>query len=354
MKKNLEKLLVYKGYTIRQVLEVLDAGAKGIVLFVDQDRKLIGTITDGDIRRAILKGIALDQDIEGVAHRRPIAASTTMTREELKDLFIKEAIRDLPIVDKDNVIIDLLSINDILLPQGKDNIVIIMAGGLGTRLMDLTKEIPKPMLKVGQDPMLQHIINHFKQYGYNKILISVNYKSEIIENYFQDGYAYGVKIEYLKEYKRLGTAGGIKIAKGYLDKPFFVINADIFTNVNIENMMNFHLENKFDFTVGTRKYTMQVPYGVIETEGNRIQNLVEKPTLEHLINAGIYCINPGVVDLIPDNEYFEITDLINLCIKNNRKVGSCEINGYWMDIGKIEDYRKINEDLEQLISSEEG
>ncbi|MFL0269663.1 nucleotidyltransferase family protein [Candidatus Clostridium radicumherbarum] len=352
MKNNINNLLVYKNYTILKVLQSIDLGARGIALLVNENETLIGTITDGDIRRAILKGISLEAPVEDIVHLNPISVKQGMTREEIKDLFIKKAVKDIPIVDNDNKVIDLISINDILLPQGKENPVIIMAGGLGTRLKDLTKEIPKPMLKVGEDPILQHTINNFKQYGYNKILLSVNYKSEIIENYFQDGFAHGVKINYVKETKRLGTAGGIKLAKDYIDSAFFVINGDIFTNLNVENMMKFHLENKFDVTVGTRKNTFQIPYGVVDANNNKIKEIKEKPVIEYLINAGIYCLNSEIIELIPNNEYFEITDLINICIERSMSVGSYEIKDYWMDIGKIEDYTKVNEDIYELICAD--
>jgi dTDP-glucose pyrophosphorylase len=352
MKNNINKLFVYKNYTIRQVLESIDLGARGIVLLVNEDETLIGTITDGDIRRAILKGISLEDSVENVVHHNPVSVKQSMTREEIKDIFIKKAVKDIPIVDNHNKVLDLISINDILLPQGKENPVIIMAGGLGTRLKDLTKEIPKPMLRIGEDPILQHTINNFKQYGYNKILLSVNYKSEIIENYFQDGFAYGVKINYVKETNRLGTAGGIRLAKDYIETPFFVINGDIFTNLNVENMMKFHMENINDITVGTRKHSFQIPYGVINTDNNCINEVKEKPVIDYLINAGVYCLNPKVIELIPDDQYFEITDLINICIERNMRVGSYEIKDYWMDIGKIEDYIKVNEDIYDLICAD--
>lgn len=352
MKNNVDNILVYKEYSIRKTLQVLDDGAKGIVLLVDNERKLLGTITDGDIRRAILNDISLNDSIEKVVHLNPVSVKQSMTREEIKEIFIKKAVKDIPVVDDCNKVIDLVSINDILLPQGKENPVIIMAGGLGTRLKDLTKEIPKPMLKVGEDPILQHTINNFKQYGYNKILLSVNYKSEIIENYFQDGFAYGVKINYVKETKRLGTAGGIKLAKDYINTAFFVINGDIFTNVNVENMMRFHKENKYDITVGTRKHSFQIPYGVIDTSNNYIKEIKEKPVIDYLINAGVYCLNAELIEIIPDNKYFEITDLINICIERNMKIGSYEIKDYWMDIGKIEDYVKVNEDIYDLICAD--
>lgn len=348
MRTNIDNILINPNCTVREVLEKLNIGGKGIVLVVDDEEKLIGTITDGDIRRAILKGASLECSIDDIVHYNPVSVKSSATKDEIKDIFIRKAVKQLPVVDENRVVVDLISINDILLPEGKDNPVIIMAGGLGTRLKDLTQEVPKPMLKVGQDPILQHIINNFKQYGYNKILISVNYKAEIIENYFQDGYAYGVKIEYIKEKKRLGTAGGIRLAKDYLDKPFFVVNGDIFTNLNFDNMMKFHLENNFDITVGTKKYSYQIPYGVIETKGKEIKEIKEKPEINYLINGGIYCLNPELIDYIPEDKYFEITDLIDMCLKKGLKVGNYEIKDYWMDIGKLEDYDKVNSYMKEI------
>ncbi|CAB1241647.1 D-glycero-D-manno-heptose 1-phosphate guanosyltransferase [Clostridiaceae bacterium BL-3] len=352
MNVKIKDVFAKENYSIRKILGILDRGAKGIVFIVDDEDRLMGTITDGDIRRAILSGANLEDNVSNIVHRNSVCVSCNTNRERIKDIFIKKAVKVIPVVDDNSRVVDLISINDILLPEGKENPVIIMAGGLGTRLKDLTKEVPKPMLKVGHDPILQHIISNFKQYGYNKILISVNYKSEIIENYFQDGLAYGVKIDYIKESKRLGTAGGIKLADDYIDKPFFVINGDIFTNLNVDNMMRFHIENKFDITVGTRKHSFQIPYGVIEAENNCIKGLKEKPIVDYLINAGVYCLNPDLVNFIPDNQYFEITDLIGICIKNGGKVGSYEIKDYWMDIGRMEDYNKVNNDVRDLIAAD--
>lgn len=355
MSVDLENILIHSDCTIREVLEKLNIGAKGIVLVVDENRKLIGTVTDGDVRRALLKGFSIDDEINGFIHKNPIYVNIGASKEKIKDTFIRKAVKQLPVLNEEGIVVDLISINDILIPEGKENPVVIMAGGLGTRLKELTKEIPKPMLKVGQDPLLQHIINNFKQYGYNKFFITVNYKANIIQNYFQDGYAYGVKIDYIKEKKRLGTAGGLKLAANYLNKPFFVINGDIFTNLNVENMMNFHLKNKYDFTIGVRKYEYQIPYGIIETIGNQVKRIKEKPKLEYLISGGIYCLNPEVLDFIPNNEYYEITDLINSCIDKGLKVGYYEIKEYWMDIGRIEDYYKVNDDIQEIaITLNEG
>lgn len=345
MKKKVEHLFVYKSYSIKEVLKIIDSGAIGMVIVVDEDKKIIGTITDGDIRRAILQDYSIDEPIEKIVHHNPICGTEDMDKEQLKDLLVKKAVKVLPIIDKFNVVIDYIKIEDILLPEGKENLVVIMAGGLGTRLKDLTKEIPKPMLKVGQDPILHHIINNFKEYGYNKMLISVNYKAEIIENYFQNGFAFGVDLEYIKEKKRLGTAGGLFLVKDYMDKSFFVINGDIFTNLNADNMMQFHNNGNYDITVGTRKHTFHIPYGVIDIDNNLIQGIKEKPELEYLINAGVYCLKPEVLKFIPEDTYYEITDLISACIDKGLKVGSYEIKEYWMDIGMIEDYNKVNDDF---------
>lgn len=353
MRADLASLLVYADYDIRQVLEQLNIGAKGIVLVVDQQKKLVGTITDGDVRRALLQGLTLTDPINKVIHYEPVHVTATTSREEIKEIFIKKAVRQLPVVDEEGILVDLISINEVLVPEGKDNLVVIMAGGLGTRLKTLTHEIPKPMLKVGNDPILQHIIVNFRQYGYNKMIMTVNYKAEIIENYFQDGYAYGVNIKYIKEKKRLGTAGGIRLAQAHLEKPFFVINGDIFTNLNMEKLMNFHLEKKWALTVGTKNYSFQIPYGVLETEGKKVTGVREKPELQCLINGGVYCLNPEVINLIPENSYFEITDLINTCLDKGLPVGSYEIQDYWMDIGRQEDYYQLNNDYLEIAAAKE-
>lgn len=355
MATNLDNILIYADCTIREVLEKLNIGAKGIVLVVDENKKLIGTITDGDIRRALLKGTTIDDKINGIVHKNPVYVIEGTEKEKIKNIFIRRAVKQIPVVNEEGVVVDLIGINDILIPEGKENPVVIMAGGLGTRLKDLTKEIPKPMLMVGKEPILYHIINNFKQYGYNKIIITVNYKAEIIENYFQDGHAYGVRISYVREKERLGTAGGIKLAEEYLTKPFFVMNGDVFTNLNVDNMMKYHLDNEFDMTIAVKRYVYQIPYGIIKTNGNLVYSINEKPEIGYLINGGIYCLNPDLIKVIPKGQYYEITDLINSCIERGLKVGYYEIKDYWMDIGRIEDYYKVNDDIQKIAAtSEEG
>lgn len=348
--KKLDKIVILEDATILETLNVINNSQKGTAIVIDEENKLLGTITDGDIRRAILDNISLDSTIKNIYNKNCIMLYENYDIKETIQYFSK-LIKLIPIVDKDKKLINYLELSDLLTPKLKDNYVIIMAGGLGTRLKELTQNTPKPMLKVGHYPIMEHIINNFKQYGYNKVLISVNYKADVIENYFKEGDSYGVKINYLKEKIRLGTGGGIKLARGYVSDPFFVINGDVFTNLNVKDMMSFHIKNEFDITVGVRRHSFQIPYGVINSELNVIKGIDEKPIMEYLINGGIYCINPEVIDYIPDDEYYEITELINTCIKDRKKVGYYEIKDYWMDIGRIDDYNKVNEDIHNLIGS---
>ncbi|KNY28619.1 nucleotidyltransferase family protein [Pseudobacteroides cellulosolvens] len=224
----------------------------------------------------------------------------------------------------------------------RENYVVLMAGGRGNRLKPLTNEIPKPMLKVGNKPILQIIMELFKSYGFENFIISINYLADIVEGYFGDGGSFGVNIEYFRESKGLGTAGCIRHLKKYLKKPFYVMNGDVITKLNVESMMKYHIDNKFDLTIGVKKYQYTLPYGVVNTDGGKIKSIVEKPVESWQVNGGIYCLMPHIIDLIPEDESFDITCLIEKCINNGANVGAYEINDYWVDIGHIEDYYKAN------------
>lgn len=268
-----------------------------------------------------------------------------------KKYFIDNKIKLIPVVDKYKKVIGYYEIDDFINynTMEKDNPVLIMAGGLGTRLKPLTDEIPKPMLRVGNKPILQTIIEQFKEFGFTNILISVNYKADIIENYFRDGKDFGVSIKYIKETKRLGTAGAIKLAEKYLDGSFFVINGDILTNVNFHNLLQYHENSGAAMTIGSRTYETQVPYGVLSVDEACVTSLHEKPVYSYVVSGGIYVLNSEVIKNIPNNEYFDITELINKLMNGNEKVVSFPISDYWMDIGKIEDYYKANDDIQNLF-----
>ncbi|WP_017211315.1 nucleotidyltransferase family protein [Clostridium beijerinckii] len=350
-KKNLSNIVIQENTKIIDAMGLIDKNAKGILIVVDSFNKILGTITDGDIRRAILGEKSIKTPIKELYNKECIYVYENKNINSIKRCFIENKIKFIPVVDNNKEVIDYYEIDDFINynTMEKDNPVLIMAGGLGTRLKPLTDEIPKPMLKVGSKPILQSIIEQFKEYGFTNILISVNYKANIIENYFRDGRDFGVSIKYIKETKRLGTAGAIKLAEEYLNKPFFVINGDILTSVSFHNMLQYHQNNKALMTVGSRVYETQVPYGVLGVEETCITSLHEKPVYSYNVSGGIYVLNPEVIKNIPRNEYFDITELINKIINENGRISSFPISDYWIDIGKVEDYYKANDDIHNLF-----
>jgi len=351
MPKTLQNLLIHCEKSILQAMEMININCKGILLVVNENNKLLGTITDGDVRRAILSGCQLSKSVIEIFNKNCLYAKKDISVSEVKLMFIENRIKLLPIVDKDKIVIDYFEIDDLIdyNKLEKENPVLIMAGGVGSRLRPLTDNLPKPMLKVGNKPILQTIIEQFRNYGFKNILISVNYKADIIENYFRDGRDFGVSIKYIKETKRLGTAGAISLAKEYLKKPFFVINGDILTTVNYYNLLQYHCENNYKMTIGSRIYETQIPYGVLNMEEACVTELEEKPIINYLISGGVYVLNPEVIDTIPKDKYFDITQLINMLIYNKNKIGSFPITEYWMDIGKADDYYKANSDIDKYF-----
>lgn len=345
----LTEILVRPTSTIKETIEAIDSGKKQIALVVDEDRKLLGTVTDGDIRRGILNNIDLEVEVKEIMNKDYVALSSNASTREIKQTFKdNNMIHQIPLLDTQGKITDLVVVDDIFDTSTKENYVVLMAGGLGTRLRPLTEDTPKPMLQVGNKPILETIINQFKEYGYHNILISINYKSEIIENYFGDGSKLGVNIDYIREDKRLGTAGALKLAEDKLnDKPFFLMNGDILTEVNFKSFMSFHKNNEFDLTMATRKHEYQSPYGVVNIDGVDVNSLEEKPTYYHFINAGIYCLKPEMIKYIPKNKFFDITDVISLALEDNKNIGSFPIREYWIDIGQKEDYYQANQDYDE-------
>ncbi|MFC6648217.1 sugar phosphate nucleotidyltransferase [Paenibacillus rhizoplanae] len=220
-----------------------------------------------------------------------------------------------------------------------------MVGGLGTRLRPFTDDIPKPMLKVGDKPILETIIEGFKNYGFTKFILSVNYKKEIIKAYFQDGKHLDVYIEYIEEGKRLGTAGALSLLSEKPNAPFFVMNGDLLTKMNYEQLMEFHCETKSNATICVREYEYQIPYGVIETENHRLLSIVEKPVHKSFVNAGIYVLDPQVLEHVPQDEFYDMPDLFKKLMDMQGGVSAFPLREYWLDIGQVDDYEKANGDF---------
>lgn len=347
--KNYKNILLNPTSSIREALEIIDSGAMKIGIVVDENEKLIGTVTDGDIRRGLLNNLSLDDVIESIIFRTPTVCKIDDTKEKILEVAVEKKLYQIPIVDYDGKLVGIEEVDELLKPKHKNNKVVLMVGGLGTRLRPLTDKTPKPMLKVGDKPILETIILNFKKYGFTEIILSVSYKSEIIENYFGNGSKFGVNIEYVHEEKRMGTAGALGLISDKLDKPFFVMNGDLLTNINFEHMMDYHVSNSSIATMGVREYDFQVPYGVVNVDGINIKSIEEKPVHNFYVSGGVYVLDSKVLDFIPENEFFDMPTLFEKVIDENLKSISFPIREYWLDIGRMEEFEKANNEYHEVF-----
>lgn len=345
---SIKDILVNENTTIKETLQIIDKGTMRIALVVNNNDELLGTINDGDIRRAILNGFDLDKSIESVYYRTPTICSINDSKETIVQKAIKNKVYQIPIIDNNNKLVDIEDLATLLTNENRKNKVILMAGGLGTRLQPLTNNIPKPLLKVGSKPILQTIIENFSIYGFKDIIISVNYKAGMIKDYFQDGSKFGVNIKYVEEDKRLGTAGALSLINESINEPFFVMNADLLTNINFSHFLDFHLQGNSVGTMCVREYDFQVPYGVIETDNGKITSIIEKPIHKFFVNAGIYLLSPLVLKMIPKNTFYDMPTLFEELINKQENVLSFPIHEYWLDIGKMEDFKRAQIEFSNL------
>ena len=342
-------LLITEDFTIKKALEVIDKGLKRIAIVVDSSGKLLGTLNDGDIRRALLNENSLNNSIKDIYHKNPSVCYVNDSKDTIIKTALKHKVYQIPIVDNEYKLVDVEDLATLLSNKKKKNKVILMAGGLGTRLQPLTNEIPKPLLKVGTKPILETIIENFCNYGFKDIIISVNYKADMIKNYFQDGSKFGVNIEYLEENKRLGTAGALSLIKEDINEAFFVMNADLLTNVNFEQLLDFHNQGNSTSTMCVREYDFQVPYGVIKTKDDKIESISEKPIHKFFVNAGIYLLSPEVLEFIPNNTFYDMPTLFEELIEKDYNVLSFPIHEYWLDIGRVVDYERANNEYANVF-----
>ena len=347
--KDFDKVKVSPSCTIQEVLKIIDSGAIKIAIVVDKNNKLLGTITDGDIRRAILDGKSLKDSIKDIYCKKPMAVSINENKESIIKICTYKKIYQVPVIDNEEKVIDIVLLDELLKPKCYPNKVILMVGGLGTRLRPLTENVPKPMLNIGGKPILQTIIEQFANYGFINIIMCVNYKYDVIQNYFGDGSKFGVSIDYILENKRMGTAGALSLLKNKPKKPFFVMNGDLLTDVNFENMLEFHIKNNAVASMCVREYDLQIPYGVVNVKDGEIKSIEEKPIHKFFVNGGIYILNPECIDYIPENEFYDMPTLIEKLIKINKKVIPFPIREYWLDIGRIEEYEKAQIEYKKIF-----
>jgi len=342
--KNWREILVQPGATILATMAVIDRGSVQIALVANTHDQLLGTVCDGDVRRGILKGIAMSDSVMQIMNQNPVVAGPDASKEELRELMEKWEIRQIPVVDKERKIIRIETWLETMRHSPKDNPVVLMAGGVGRRLGELTERCPKPLLKVGDKPILQTILENFVECGFHSFYFSVNYRADMIQSYFGNGDKWGVEIQYLRENSPMGTAGALGLLPDKLVEPVIVMNGDILTKVNFENLLDFHKENRACATMCIRDYQNQIPYGVVEIEDHRLLAIHEKPIQQFFVSAGIYVFEPDIVDFLPTMGRVDMPELFHAVLQAKRETAVFPIREYWIDIGRIDDYEKAKGD----------
>ncbi len=340
----LSEAVVSPDLSIAEAMGRLDAAGTGAVLLCDQERRLLGVLTDGDIRRSVLRGASLDRPCHEVASRDPVTVDQASDASAILQLMNDRDIDQVPVVTADGTVVDLLLRKDLAGDESQAISAVIMAGGFGSRLMPLTRATPKPMLPVGDRPLLERTIERLERAGVRDVSLATHYLPESILEHFGDGAQFGVRLNYSQEDQPLGTAGGLRLLPRP-DGPMLVMNGDILTDVSVERMLAFHREHAAVLTVGVRRYEIEVPFGVIDCEDVWVTGLREKPRQEVFINAGVYLLAPAALDAIPADRRFDMTDLIQLLLDQQQPVVSFPILEYWLDVGRHQDLQRAEADV---------
>ena len=342
--KNLENFTVNPDTNIHDALKIIDHRGGGIALVVNGEMKLLGTVTDGDVRRGILSGVDVQSPVTKIMNAEPVLARPNDDRQHILSIMRQDKLRQIPIVDDVGCLLGLETLNELMRVPCWGNMVLLMAGGLGARLQPLTRACPKPMLKVGGRPILETIILNFIEYGFNEFVISLNYKGDMIRDYFSDGRKWGVSIQYIEEYEKLGTAGSLRLLSEIKNSyPIIVMNGDVLTKVNFEHLLTFHQEQKGIATMCIREYDVQIPFGVVNIKKQQAKSIVEKPIKKFFVNAGIYVLEPELVNKVKPNTPIDMPNLLEKQIKEGRSVSIFPIHEYWLDIGHMKEYESAHD-----------
>lgn len=344
----LDPVCVPSSATIGDAVRAIDENAIQIALIIEGGR-VCGTLTDGDVRRAMLHGFTLMDPVTNAMNPNPKTALAGETREAVLLRMKQFSIRHMPVVDESGTLLGLETIDDLCAVKRLQNHVVLMAGGFGRRLAPLTDECPKPMLQIGGRPILETVLMNFIEYGFQSFSVSVNYRAEMIMDYFGDGSRWGVRIDYLRENEPLGTAGALSLLKKRPDLPLILMNADILTKVNFHHLLDFHAAHDSRATMCVREYQVQVPYGVIKVDGYHILEIQEKPTERHFVNAGIYVLDPEVLDLVPRGQRIDMTELFSRTITLSMPHAVFPLREYWIDVGQHLDFRNASADFERTF-----
>ena len=351
---NYKNLLIKPSATLKEALKQLSSTGEKCLVVVDKKNKLLGTLSDGDVRKAILKGKYHKDRISEFYQKNPTyLEQKNYTINQAKDIFIKKRIEVIPILKDKKTLVDVITFENIFKKnkivnklKNSNKTVVIMAGGKGTRLEPFTNVLPKPLIPINEKPVVEHIIERFGENRTNNFIITLNYKSKILRAFFEEMKP-KYKISFIQEPKPLGTAGGLIFLKNKIKKPFLVTNCDIIIRINTDDLMNFHISNGNDLTLVASSKEYIIPYGTcrLNKKGN-LENIVEKPKLDFFANIGLYVVNPNLINLIPKNKPFDMTDLIQAAKKKKKQVGVYPIDDdSWMDVGQWSEYHKTVEKL---------
>ena len=331
--------------TIGQAIANLDQAAVKIVLVVNAGGVLEGTISDGDIRRSLLKGLDLGSPITNVIHRNALVVSPGMTRETVMQLMVANKIQQIPVVDDQRRVVGLHLWDQITTPQARPNMMVIMAGGKGTRLRPHTEHCPKPMLPVGDKPMLEHIIDRAMSQGFNHFMLAIHYLGHMVEDYFGDGSKMNAHIEYIREESPLGTAGALGLLTRLPEAPFVVTNGDVLTDINYADLLDFHIRQQAAATMAVRTHEWQHPFGVVQTNGLDIVGFEEKPVARTHINAGVYVLSPVALNELNVNEHCDMPTLFERLQASRQRTVAYPMHEPWLDVGRVEDFKRAQDEV---------
>ena len=342
---NWKEACLSKSDTIRDAIGNLNKTSLRIVIIVNKNIELIGVITDGDIRRGILNGANLDQNLDRVINKNQLTVIKGEKNQKILKILNDNNMFSIPIVDIEGKVCGIETTQHLMKEKTRENWVFLMAGGYGTRLEKLTKDTPKPMLEIGDKPILENILENFMAHGFYKFYISLHYMPEKFVDYFGDGSKWGITIKYIKEDTPLGTVGSLSLFPENTEHPIILMNGDILTRVNFDHLIEFHRNSDAFATMCVRQYDFQIPYGVVDVDEHNFKNILEKPSQELFVNAGIYVFNPEIIGYLEKNRPNNIPDILNKLTENKKNIKVFPIHEYWIDVGTMDSYKKAVIDI---------
>lgn len=346
--KDIRKLFICTKATIFEAIDLINKNKEKIALIVENNDELMGTITDGDIRRAILGRKDLKTPAKDIMNKDFFSVEVGTSHSFVKKVMLERGINFIPVIDKKNRLVDLLCFDQLENPKSSEVRVIIMAGGKGSRLRPYTNNCPKPMVKVCGKPMLELILEKCISLGFSRFYFSVNYLKEQIIQYFGNGKNWGIDIQYLIERKPLGTAGSLSLFNDFNDEPVLVMNGDVLTTFDFRKVIDFHKKNHLNATLSVREELINFPYGVVETDGIKLKSFKEKPIIKKLVNAGVYVLSKELLFSLEKNKFIDMPDFLDNLNQNDGKVGAFPLHEYWIDIGRPETLEKAQYEWETI------